>query len=261
MRVRAVLVISLLGTALLAGGVVAAANRGNRATASLVALPRAEGDTAEPSPTPTSTPTSPTPTPSYPYALTSPEPPYRVGLPATPDAPRPAGHPLPTGCLSFFHSCAYYGATGADTGGPDWVGCAHTGPDSVRLDWRTGNLTPQPSWTMPTEFVVRAYLMRDRRETTGTMRDPRRLTQARLPVSASSYTFTGLVPGGWYQFAVMELNSSGLSGIACEPVQMPSPAPSPTATRTPAPTATSTMPTPDPAPSATTPTPTATVEP
>jgi hypothetical protein len=258
MRRHTVLVTALLGTAVLAGGAVAAATRPARDPATLVPLPRAGGDPVEPAPAPVPTATTtPTPTPTPAYALTSPQPPYRVGVPSTPDPARPAGYPLPTGCLSFFHSCAYYGATGAVTGGPDWVGCRSTGPGSVRLDWRTSNLTPQRSWATPTEFVPRAYLLEHRYDDAGVMRDPSRLTQARLPVSQSSYTFTGLVPGAWYQFAVMELNSSGVAGMACEPFQVP--APSPSATRTPSPAPTTAAPTST--PSETTPTPTATVEP
>src|SRR4051794_28434193 len=112
MRRPTVLAISLLGTAVLAGGVAAAATRTHGGTSSLVALPRAGDEAAEPSPAATSSP-APTPKPSDPYVLTPPEPPHRVGMPSTPDPERPPGYPLPTGCLSFFHSCAYYGATGA----------------------------------------------------------------------------------------------------------------------------------------------------
>jgi hypothetical protein len=268
MRARPVLLISLLGTAVLAAGVVTAATRAYPGTASLVALPRAGGAGLEPTPVPTSPPT-PAPSPSGPYVLTPPEPPHGQGVPSTPDPERPPGYPLPTGCLSFFHSCAYYGATGAVTAGPDWMDCPSVGPGSVRLHWRTENLTPQLSWSTPTEFVVRAYLRRDKRDED--WRDPSRLTQARLPVSAFSYTFTGLEPDGVYLFAVLELNSSGLAGIACDPLEnaflartrTPAPiteTPAP-ALSSPAPTPTSSLPTPDPAPSETPPTPTATVEP
>jgi hypothetical protein len=251
-RRTALAVAAPLAAAMLAGGAVAVATRDRPVTTSLTPAGDHGGD-AFPTALPTvDLPTgSPTATPSR-FVLTSPEPPYRQGLPATPDPPRSAGQPLPTGCLSYFHDCAYPGATGAVTGGPEWADCPITGTGRVRLSWRTRNTTPQRSWATPTEFVVRAYLMHDNEDP---LRDPARLTQARLPITTSAYTFAGLQQGGQYLFGVWELNSSGIGGIACGPVRLPAPPPTQSPTPSPAPTAT-----PTPTPTAS-PTPTATVSP
>jgi hypothetical protein len=227
-----------LTLAVLAGGAVAVATRDRQRATLLTPLNGAPYVAPPTTPTATTPTVSPDPTPDQDgtSVLTSPAPNTRQGLRSTPDPPKPAHYPLPTGCISYAHSCAYDGATGAVTGGAASLHTAITGPTSVRMSWTSANMYPDPAWAPITEFVARAYLLP---YGPPGPRDPSRLVQVRLPVTTFSYTFTGLRPGGSYMFWIMELNSSGLgSGPASEDVRLPAPPPSPTPTPSSTPSAT-----------------------
>lgn len=233
------LVAAVAGVAVV-GAAAFAATRDNGGPAALEPVQQATGvvpSAAAPSSAkPTRTP-SPTPPPETSEPLreepASPPPGDYQGRPATPDPPRPPGSPLPSGCLSYSHACAYDGATGAVTGGVADFAARRTGTDSVRLTWRSEDWSRDGNGGPVTEFVVNAY-----RGPYGDQgpRDASRLRRVRVSKDTFTYTFTGLLAGQSYELWVQELNSSGLSaGMGVYTVTMP--APSPSATTTPKPTA------------------------
>ncbi|MDQ1712365.1 MAG: hypothetical protein QOE45_1815, partial [Frankiaceae bacterium] len=131
-----------LSLTVLAGGAVALVTRDRPHVTSLTPLngaPYAAPGASVPASTEPGA-DEPTPEPPGTYVLTTPSPDTRPPLRATPDPPKPAHYPLPIGCLSYAHSCAYPGATGAVTGGPLTVDTAVAGPTSVRMSWTSRNM-------------------------------------------------------------------------------------------------------------------------
>jgi hypothetical protein len=162
-------------------------------------------------------------------------PPPGDGVPATPDPPRPPG-PLPTGCLSYGNACAYPGATGATPGGV-WDISQRLAGTSLHVSWRPEEWGSSAG-AKPTEFVLSLGHVRPGSGPDSVYYDASRMVRVRLPYSARSYRFDGLLPGETYVFWIQELNSSGLSqGVSPDPVTVPkpSPKPSPSPARTPSP--------------------------
>lgn len=235
------LVAAVAGVAVV-GAAAFAATRDSGGSAALEPVQQATGVTVPSAAAPSSAKPTKTPSPTPPETTesaeplrdepASPPPGDYQGRPATPDPARPPGSPLPTGCLSYSHACAYDGATGAVTGGVADFAARRTGPDSVRLTWRSEDWSRDGNGGPVTEFVVNAY-----RGPSGDQgpRDASKLRRVRLSKDTFSYTFTGLLAGQPYELWVQELNSSGLSaGMGVYTVTMPSPSP----TTTPKPTAT-----------------------
>ncbi|HEU0131805.1 MAG TPA: fibronectin type III domain-containing protein [Mycobacteriales bacterium] len=228
--------------ALLVGVAVASSGGGDRPAAVAEVAPTVTSPrpaTAEPSPSPRPSTTAPaSAAPTTAAAVDADAPTVTSPRPATADPARAPGGALPTGCLSFGHACAYPGATGAVTGGVEDMTARLAGPSSVAFTWRSVNLQGHAGRGAVTEFVVRAYVLRDGSHEIGS--DPSRLVQLRVPASATSATLTGLRAGTRYFCWVQELNSSGLSpGMGVDEITTPAPpSPSRTPTATPTPSAT-----------------------